>query len=78
MAKEKRTKRIDLAFPYARGVVLRRSGMSKSAWEYVVHKFGIIVVEPEQISSITIEGEDDFGHLLISIMVDVKEHDYTN
>ncbi len=78
MAKEKKTKRIDLLFPYSHGVVLRRSGVSKSAWEYIVHKFGIIVVEPEQISSITIEGEDDYGRLMISVMVDVKEHDYTS
>lgn len=78
MAKEKKTKRIDLLCPYAHNVTFRRSGLSKSAWEYVVHKFGISVVEPEKVSSITIEGEDDFGHLLISIMADVNEHDYTN
>ena len=74
--KEKKTKRSDLLYPYAHSVVLRRSGLSKSAWEYVVHKFGISVVEPEHVSSITIEGEDDYGRLMISVMVDVKEHDY--
>lgn len=70
MAKEKKTKRIDLLYPYAHNVTFRRSGLSRSAWEYIVHKFGISVVEPEKVSSVTIEGDDDYGRLIISVMVD--------
>jgi hypothetical protein len=43
--------------------------MTKSAWGYVVHKFGITSYDPDKILSITVDGEDDFGHLLISIAI---------
>lgn len=55
--------------PYGKSVTFRRSGMSKAAWEYTVHKFNL-TQEPENVQSITIEGEDDYGHLLLRIVVD--------
>lgn len=58
-----------LQYPYDHKPILRRSGMGKSAWEYTVQKFGI-VEEPQKVMSITIEGEDDFGHLLLSYVVE--------
>lgn len=68
---EKKSKRVDLVYPYSHGIILRRSGMSKKAWDYICHKFGINVAEPEKVTAISIEGEDDYGRLLISIMVEV-------
>lgn len=70
MAKEKKTRRVDLVYPYSHGVILRRSGVSKKAWDYICWKFGITIAEPEQITSIQIEGEDDFGRLLISVNIE--------
>lgn len=66
---EKTVKKIDLEYRYDHHPTLRRSGMSKSGWEYVVHKFGI-AVEPQKVMSITIEGEDDYGHLLLSCVME--------
>lgn len=66
---EKKVKQINLEYRYDHHPTLRRSGMTKSAWEYVVHKFGISF-EPEKVMSITIEGEDDYGHLLLSCVVE--------
>ena len=56
--------------PYGKTITFRRSGLSKSAWEYVVHKFGIIDREPEHVKSITIEGTDDYGHLDLTVVAD--------
>ena len=64
------TKRIDLEYPYGHSITLRRSSMSKKDWEYIVQKFGISQAPSEYIRSVTIEGEDDFGHLLLSVIVD--------
>lgn len=66
---EKKVKQINLEYRYDHHPTLRRSGMTKSAWEYIVHKFGISV-EPQNVMSITIEGEDDYGHLLLSCVVE--------
>ena len=66
---EKKVKQLNLEYRYDHHPTLRRSRMTKSAWEYVVHKFGI-TVEPQKIMSITIEGEDDYGHLLLSCVVE--------
>lgn len=71
MAKnEKKTRMVSLEAPYGRTITLRKSGVSKAAWEYIVHKFGVTSYEPDKILSITVDGEDDFGHLLVSIMVE--------
>lgn len=68
-----KTRRIDIEYPYAHGVTLRRSGVSKAAWEYIIHRFGITQAEPSRISSITIEGESDYGRLLISAVVETDD-----
>lgn len=68
--KEKRVKVIHLEYPYAHSVILRRSAFTKSAWEVLVHKFGINSAEPKDVQSISIDGEDDFGHLQLSICVE--------
>lgn len=71
MAKtEKKMRTVSLEAPYGRTITLRKSGVSKAAWEYIVHKFGITSYEPDKILSVTVNGEDDFGHLLVSIMVE--------
>lgn len=62
-------KEIAVQCPYGKTVTFRRSGMSKAAWEYVVHKFNL-VQEPDKVQSITIEGEDDYGHLILRAAVD--------
>lgn len=67
--KDKQPRIIEMECPYGRDVVFRRSGFSKGAWEHIVHKFGI-TYEPEVVMSIRIDGEDDFGHLLISVTVE--------
>lgn len=66
-----KTKIVSLEAPYGRTITLRKSGVSKSAWEYIVHKFGITSYDPDRIISITVDGEDDYGHLLISATVEV-------
>ena len=71
MAKNEKTARmVSLEAPYGRTITLRKSGVSKAAWEYIVHKFSITSYDPDKILSITVDGEDDFGHLLVSIMVE--------
>lgn len=71
MAKnEKKTRMVSLEAPYGRTITLRKSGVSKAAWGYIVHKFGVTSYDPDKILSITVDGEDDFGHLLVSIMVE--------
>jgi hypothetical protein len=67
----KTVKRIDLEYRYDHDITFRRSSFTRAAWEQIVHKFSITQAEPSKIKSITIEGEDDFGHLQLSIMVEV-------
>lgn len=67
----KETKQKQMIFEYGHTVILRRSGVSKKDWEYLCHKFGIINYAPEEVTSITIDGEDDYGRLMISITVEV-------
>lgn len=66
---EKNLRTVELVYDYSHNPTLRRSGMTKAGWEYVVHKFGI-TYSPEAVASITITGEDDYGHLLLSIVVE--------
>ena len=66
---EQTVHKVDIMYPYDKHPTLRRSGLTTSAWEYVVQKFGI-VADPKKVLSITIEGEDDFGHLLLSYVVE--------
>lgn len=66
---EKTVKKVDIMYAYDHHPTLRRSGLSKHAWEYIVHKFGV-AAEPEKVQSITIEGDDDYGHLLLSYVVE--------
>lgn len=72
---KKNIKLLHIEYPYSHSVILRRSAFTKSAWETLVHKFGISCAESKDVLSITIDGEDDFGHLLLSICVeeDAKE-----
>jgi hypothetical protein len=70
MAKNVDTYRVDLECPYGRAVIFRRSGVTRKDWEYLCQKFGINQLPPEKVQSITIEGEDDYGHLLISIVAE--------
>lgn len=67
---KKKVKQVFIEYPYSHSVTLRRSGFSKAAWVSIVHKFGINSYEPENVQSITIEGEDDFGHLQLSVVVE--------
>lgn len=60
---------VDLEYPYSHSVTLRKSALSKSAWEYLVGKFGITQASPERIQSITINGDDDYGRLSLTIVV---------
>lgn len=55
--------------PYGREVTFRRSGFSKSVWEHIVQRF-YLTEEPSTIQSITIEGEDDYGHLILHLVLD--------
>lgn len=71
MARQKATKVIELTFDYSHGVILRRSGVTAKDWEYLVHKFGVLDYAPEEVTSIVIEGADDFGRLMVSINVEV-------
>lgn len=66
---EQTVRKVDIVYQYDHRPTLRRSGMGTSAWEYTVHKFGI-TADPKKVMSITIEGEDDFGHLLLSYVVE--------
>ncbi len=70
MSKKPETYRMDLECPYGKTITFRRSAVSKKAWEYLVYKFGISQIPPERIQSITIDGEDDFGHLIINIIAE--------
>ena len=69
MKKEKENKLITMQCPYGQSITFRRSAMGKKDWEYVVHKFGI-TTEPDHVLSISIVGEDDFGHIMIDVTVE--------
>lgn len=70
MSSKPETYRLDLECPYRKTVTFRRSGVTKKDWEYLCQKFGISQISPDKIQSITIDGEDDFGHLMISIVAE--------
>ena len=70
MSKKPEVRRIDLQTEYGRSITFRRSGFSKSAWEHICQKFGANTVPYEKIQSITIDGEDDYGHMLFHINVE--------
>lgn len=59
-----------LEAPFGQTITLRKSGMKKKDWAYVVKRFGITQVHPDDILSITVEGDDGYGHLQISIIVE--------
>lgn len=63
-------RRVELEAPFGRTITLRRSGMKKKDWAYVVRRFGITQTHPDDILSITVEGDDGYGHLVISIIVE--------
>ena len=63
-------RRIDLVYQYDHQPILRRSAMSKKAWDYICHKFSVTQVDSTKVQSITIEGEDDFGRLMVSAMIE--------
>lgn len=65
---ERETYRKNFEYPYSHSITLRKSGMPKKSWEYIVRKFGIASIEPEKILSITLSGEDDYGRLQMSIV----------
>lgn len=67
MAGNKRV--VSLQCPYGSEVTLRRSGLSKNDWSYVLKRFGV-TRDPETVEYIRVVGEDDFGHLLVDIMVE--------
>lgn len=58
---------IHLETPYRGCVILRRSGVSKRAWDYICSRFGITQVEPDKIKSIVVEGESDYGQLQLTV-----------
>lgn len=70
MNKKPETYSLELECPYRKTVTFRRSGVTKKDWEYLCQKFGINQLPPEKVQSITIDGEDDYGHLLISIVAE--------
>lgn len=61
---------IHLETPYRGSVILRRSGVSKKAWDYICTRFGITNIEPEKIRSIIVEGESDYGQLQLTVTCD--------
>lgn len=65
-----KVRQISLEYPYSHSVTFRRSGFSKVAWEAIVHKFGVTQAEPQKIQSISIDGDDDYGRLQLSIIVE--------
>lgn len=67
---KKKVRRVDLEYRYNHSITFRRSSFSKGAWGTIVYKFSISQFEPDEIQSITIEGEDDYGHLQLSIIVE--------
>lgn len=71
--KDVKVRRVDLEYRYDHTITLRKSAFPKSAWETIIHKFSITQFEPERIQSLTIEGEDDFGHLQLSAMVEDRD-----
>lgn len=60
---------VSLQCPYGAQITLRRSSYSKKGWDYTCKRFGILR-PPETVEYIRIVGEDDFGHLIIDIMVE--------
>lgn len=68
---EKKTRIVSLQCPYRADITLRRSGYSKTGWSYTLKRFGV-TRDPETVEYIRIVGEDDFGHLLIDIMVEER------
>ena len=70
MGKKPEVYSLELECPYRKTITFRKSGVTKKDWEYLCQKFGINQLPPEKVQSITIEGEDDYGHLLISIVAE--------
>lgn len=70
MNETKQYRRLDMVFDYGHTPMLRRSGMSKKSWDYICHKFGVTQVDSERVLSISIDGEDDYGRLLISATIE--------
>lgn len=69
-------KRIELLYQYDHRPVLRRSAMSRKAWDYICHKFSVTQVDSDKVASITIEGEDDYGRLMVSAMIEDEPPTY--
>jgi hypothetical protein len=67
MLKERNT--VEYTYNYGHGITLRKSGMSKREWEYVVKRFEIFDYPSENVISITVEGADQFGRVKISFDV---------
>ena len=62
-------KTVDYTYNYGHKITLRKSGMSKRDWEYTVKRFNIFDYPAENVLSITIEGGDHFGRVMISFDV---------
>ena len=58
-------KEVFLETPYGKTVTLRRSGVSKKAWDYICKKFGVYQFDSEKIVSLKVEGQDNFDRLSI-------------
>lgn len=76
MNESKTYRRLDMVFDYGHTPMLRRSGMGKKSWDYVCHKFGVTQVDSESVLSISIDGEDDYGRLLISATIEENPKSY--
>lgn len=61
---------IQLEYPYSHTIILRRSDFNTNDWEKLVERFKIYQVAPSKIVSITIDGEDDYGRLRVSIVAE--------
>lgn len=70
------SKTVCMVFPYDRFPIFRRSAMSKKDWSYICHKFGVDSHDPKSVRSIAIDGEDDYGRLMITVTFDEDAEDF--
>ena len=59
---------LELEYPYSHTIILRRSDFSVNDWEKLVERFKIYQIQASKLVSITIDGQDEYGRLRVSVI----------
>ena len=66
---EPRVFAVEYEAPFATGIVLRSSDISKSSWAEIIKRCGIVDYKPSEVKTIMIDNSDKPNTLSISIIV---------